>query len=336
MRNSFTGREDHLVRYLYDCIDRAERIRFIVAFLMESGAKLLASQLADAAGRGIPIQILTGKYLSITEPSAIYHLYNVLGTDVDIRFFNDNVRSFHPKAYLFDYQEDSEIIIGSSNISHSALTTGVEWNYRLRRSLAPADYDMFSNTFDELFNFHSVPATDEELKKYSFSWRKPRLVVLESSKEKPSIPEPTGAQIEALYQLRKAREEGIDKGLVVAATGVGKTYLSAFDSQEYKKSCMSPTGRRSCAKPRRLLPLCAQSKIGFYFGQQKDENADILFATVQTLAREPHLQTFSPDSFDYIIIDEFHHAAADSYVKVIKLLQTAISSGTDGYSFSHR
>jgi len=182
MRNSFTGREDHLVRYLYDCIDRAERIRFIVAFLMESGAKLLAAQLADAARRGIPIQILTGKYMSITEPSAIYHLYNILGSDVEVRFFNDNVRSFHPKAYLFDYEQDSEIIIGSSNISHSALTSGVEWNYRLRRSLAPIDYDMFSNTFDEMFTYHSVSASDDELKKYSLTWRKPKLVVLESTK----------------------------------------------------------------------------------------------------------------------------------------------------------
>ncbi|MGI6362921.1 MAG: DEAD/DEAH box helicase family protein [Bacillota bacterium] len=334
MRNSFTGREDHLLRYLNNCIQRAERIRFIVAFLMESGAKLLASQLADAARRGIPIQILTGKYLSITEPSAIYHLYNVLGTDVDIRFFNDNVRSFHPKAYLFDYQEDSEIIIGSSNISHSALTTGVEWNYRLRRSLAPADYDMFSNTFDELFNFHSVPATDEELKKYSFSWRKPRLVVLESSKEKPRTPEPTGAQIEALYQLRKAREEGIDKGLVVAATGVGKTYLSAFDSQEYIKILYVAHREeilRQAAET--FATVRPRAKIGFYFGQQKDENADILFATVQTLAREPHLQAFSPDSFDYIIVDEFHHAAADSYVKVINYFRPQFLLGLTATPF---
>ncbi|MGI6366615.1 MAG: DEAD/DEAH box helicase family protein [Bacillota bacterium] len=334
MRNSFTGREDHLVRYLYDCIDRAERIRFIVAFLMESGAKLLASQLADAAGRGIPIQILTGKYLSITEPSAIYHLYNILGSDVEIRFFNDNVRSFHPKAYLFDYEGDSEIIIGSSNISHSALTTGVEWNYRLRRSLAPVDYDMFSNTFDELFSCHSVPATDEELKKYSFSWRKPRLVVLESSKDKPSIPEPTGAQIEALYQLRKAREEGIDKGLVVAATGVGKTYLSAFDSQEYKRILYVAHREeilRQAAET--FAAVRPNAKLGFYFGQQKDENADILFATVQTLAREPHLQTFSPDSYDYIIIDEFHHAAADSYVKVIKYFKPQFLLGLTATPF---
>lgn len=334
MRNSFTGREDHLVRYLYDCIDRAVRIRFIVAFLMESGAKLLGKQLADAADKNIPIQILTGKYMSITEPSAIYHLYITLGSNVDIRFFNDNVRSFHPKAYLFDYGIDSEIIIGSSNISHTALTSGVEWNYRLRRSLAPTDYDMFSNTFDELFEKHSVPATDDELKSYSLNWRKPRLVVVESPKQIQEVPEPTGAQIEALYQLKKAREEGIDKGLVVAATGVGKTYLSAFDSQEYKKVLF-------VAHREEILRQAAQSfnavrpkaKIGFYSGPQKDEKADLLFATVQTLARESHLQNFTPDSFDYIIIDEFHHAAADNYVKVINYFKPKFLLGLTATPF---
>lgn len=318
MRNSFTGREDHLVRYLYESIERAERIRFIVAFLMESGAKLLANQLADAARRKIPIQILTGRYMSITEPSAIYHLFNILGDNLDICFFSDKVRSFHPKAYLFDYKDDSEIIIGSSNISHSALTYGVEWNYRLRRSLSPNDYDMFSNTFDDMFANHSVPVTDEELKQYSLSWRKPKLVVLEAPKSMPKIPEPTGAQIEALYQLRRAREEGIDKGLVVAATGVGKTYLSAFDSQDFKRILFVAHREEILRQAADSFEIVRpKSSIGFYTGSQKDEGANIIFATVQTLAREPHLKNFAPDHFDYLVIDEFHHAAADSYVKVI-------------------
>ena len=334
MRNSFTGREDHLVRHLYDCIKQAERIRFIVAFLMESGAKLLGNQLADAARRGIPIQILTGKYLAITEPSAIYHLYNVLGNNVDIRFFSDSVRSFHPKAYLFEYKDDSEIIIGSSNISHSALTSGVEWNYRLRRSLAPTDYDMFSDTFNELFSRHSVPAADEELKAYSLSWRKPRLVVLDPHRELPKIPEPTGVQIEALYHLSQARDEGIDKGLVVAATGVGKTYLSAFDSREFKKILYIAHREeilRQAAKT--FASIRPKDRIGFYSGQQKDEGADILFATVQTLARDSHLQNFSPDTFEYIIVDEFHHAAADSYVKVINHFQPKFLLGLTATPF---
>ena len=169
----------------------------------------------------------------------------------------------------------------------------------MRRSLAPVDYDMFSNTFDELFSCHSVPATDEELKKYSFSWRKPRLVVLESSKDKPSIPEPTGAQIEALYQLRKAREEGIDKGLVVAATGVGKTYLSAFDSQEYKRILYVAHREEILRQAAETLLPFAKCKADFIWAA-KDENADILFATVQTLARSLTCR-LSP-ILDYILL----------------------------------
>jgi len=301
---------------------------------MESGAKLLGSQLAEAALKGIPIQILTGRYMAVTEPSAIYHLYNELGDNVDIRFFDDNIRSFHPKSYLFDFKDDSEIIIGSSNISRSALTSGVEWNYRLHRSQAPADYDMFSNTFDDLYKNHSIPATDEVLKKYSLTWRKPRLVVLESPIQQLKVPEPTGAQIEALYQLRKAREEGIDKGLVVAATGVGKTFLSAFDSQGFKRVLY-------VAHREEILRQAAQTftavrpkgKTGFYSGPEKDQGADLLFATVQTLAREPHLQNFAPDYYDYIIVDEFHHAAADSYVKVINYFKPKFLLGLTATPF---
>lgn len=333
MRNSFTGLEDHLVHYLYDCIERAERIRFIVAFLMESGAKLLGSQLADAARRDIPIQILTGKYLAITEPSAIYHLYNVLGKDVEIRFFDDHIRSFHPKAYIFDYQNDGEIIIGSSNISHSALTYGVEWNYRLRRSLAPADYDMFSSTFDELFHKHSVPVTDDALKAYSLSWRKPRLVVLESPQERPEVPEPTGAQVEALYYLNRAREEGVDKGLVVAATGTGKTHLSAFDSRDFKRVLYIAHREEILAQAARTFSTVRpKERMGFFTGQQKD-TGDVLFATVQTLARDAHLHTFAREEFDYIIVDEFHHAAADSYLKVIQYFKPRFLLGLTATPF---
>ncbi|MTI94703.1 MAG: restriction endonuclease subunit R [Firmicutes bacterium] len=319
VRNSIVGLDDHLILHLSDSIRRARRIRFIVAFLMESGSKLLASYLAEAAQRGVPIQILTGKYMSITEPSAIYHLYNVLGNNVEIRFFDEKVRSFHPKAYLFDYDDDSEIIIGSSNISHSALTTGVEWNYRFKKSIAPEDYEIFSRTFDDMFANRSVPATAKELTAYSLNWRKPRLVVVESPTALPEAPEPFGAQVEALYHLNRAREEGIDKGLVVAATGVGKTYLSAFDSEKFKRVLFvahrEEILRQTEATYRTVRP---NAHIGYYTGTQKDERMDVCLATVQTLGRENHLLNFPPDYFDYMVVDEFHHAAADSYVRIIE------------------
>ncbi|NLJ85907.1 MAG: NgoFVII family restriction endonuclease, partial [Firmicutes bacterium] len=127
--DAILGPSDRLLEHLKWSIAKADRMRFAVAFLMESGTKLIGPSLRNAAKRGAQIQILTGTYLSVTEPSAIYHLLNLLGTSVDIRLFQDRSRSFHPKSYIFDYNDDpdaSEVYVGSSNLSASALGTGVE------------------------------------------------------------------------------------------------------------------------------------------------------------------------------------------------------------------
>ena len=221
MPNTITGYDDYLIDHLNDSLARATSIRIIVAFLMESGVRLIIGALAEAARRGIPIKILTGTYMSITEPSAVYHILNQLGQAVEIRFFTDSVRSFHPKAYIIDSGDDGEVFIGSSNLSKSALTSGVEWNYRLRRSQAPEDYDEFAATFDSLFAHCAAPVTEAALKAYAVSWKKPVYSRIESPWLLPrqEKPEPFGAQIEALYYLDRARAEGLTKGLVIAATG---------------------------------------------------------------------------------------------------------------------
>lgn len=316
MFNAITGRDEHLLSHLSNSLHRARGIRFIVAFLMESGTKLLAHELEQAVQRDVPIKILTGKYLAVTEPSAIYLLKHRLGDRLDIRFVRDHVRSFHPKAYLFDFADDSEIYVGSSNISKTALTDGVEWNYLLKKSLAPDDYHKFSDTFDDLFENHSEVITEEVLRQYALSWRK-SFFVRGDTIDEGERPEPVGAQIEALYELKKAREEGIAKGLVVAATGVGKTYLSAFDSVGFRKVLF-------VAHREEILHQAAatyekvrnDASLGFFYNARKDEKADICFATVQTLGN--HLDNFKEDSFDYLVVDEFHHAAADSYLKILE------------------
>lgn len=103
-------------------IKKAIKIDIIVSFLMESGVRMILKDLKEALGRGTRIRILTGNYLGITQPSALYLLKKELGNCVDLRFFNDKSRSFHPKSYMFHYGNISEIYIGSSNISKSALT----------------------------------------------------------------------------------------------------------------------------------------------------------------------------------------------------------------------
>ena len=190
---------------------------------------------------------MTGNYLNITQPSALYLLKDILGDKVDLRFYNDTKRSFHAKAYIFENNEDGEIFIGSSNLSRSALTSGIEWNYRIDKKTSEDDYNYFKSMFEDLFLNESIIVNDEELEKYSKNWKRPKVFAqIDEKKEKinyfydeedniTSLFEPRGAQIEALYELKKTREEGNDKALVVAATGIGKTYLAAFDSRKFNR-----------------------------------------------------------------------------------------------------
>lgn len=328
MPNSIIGKDDHLITYLDESISEAKKIRFIVSFLMESGAKMIASHLQEAARRGVDIQILTGKYLSITEPSAIYYLIDKLGDQLDIRFFANNLLSFHTKAYLFEYENDAEIFIGSSNLSKSALTSGIEWNYRFKKSEKPEDYLRFNNAFEELFNNQSIEITSKILKEYSSDWKKSKFIKLEESLaeeelNEQQLPSPRGAQIEALYELKIAREEGISKGLVIAATGVGKTYLAAFDSISFNRILFIAHREEILFNAEKTFKsIRTNDKTGFFTGTRKDEHADIYFATIQTLSRAENLLFFKPDFFEYIIVDEFHHAAADSYISVLKYFTT--------------
>ena len=112
-KNATTGWKDQLHPHLVEAIERAQNIRFIVSFIMESGAKLLAPHLQKAAERGVPIRVLTGRYLSITEPSALYCLLDSLGGAVELRFYDGEIKAFHPKAYIFDYDNEADIFIGS-------------------------------------------------------------------------------------------------------------------------------------------------------------------------------------------------------------------------------
>ena len=323
MPNAIVGIDNYLIDQLNSAFSKGERIRINVAFLMESGVKLIGSELKKAARRGAKIQVLTGSYMKITEPSALYYLIDILEDNVDIRLYDDKTRIFHPKAYIIDHKKESEVFIGSSNISKSALTYGVEWNYKLLKNAHPDDYRKFSDTFDRLFHFHSLRVTPQVLKKYASTWKKSdffrELPAYTIEEVKETGVTPRGAQIEALYELRKAREEGITKGLVIAATGVGKTYLAAFDSINFEKVLFVAHREEILNQAERSFKhVRPEDSSGFFSGNRKDMGTDICFATIQTLAREHNLGMFPRGYYDYIIMDEFHHAAADSYLKVLE------------------
>lgn len=322
-------------------IMNAKKIDIVVSFLMESGVRMLLKDLKSALDRGVEIRLLTGDYLGITQPSALYLLKKELDDRIDLRIYSDKSRSFHAKSYIFHGVKESEIYIGSSNISRSALTSGIEWNYRFSSLADRNNFDLFYNTFVDLFENHSIAVTDEYLKAYSKKWKKPAVQKdLDQYDETytdndvdwkvEELFQPRGAQIEALYALKASREEGADRGLIYAATGVGKTYLAAFDSQEFKKVLF-------VAHREEILQQAAESfrnvrksdDYGYFGGKEKNITAAVIFASVNSLGKDIYLNNnyFSRDSFDYIVIDEFHHAVNEQYKKIMDYFKPAYLLG---------
>ena len=329
--NVMTGddrRERFLLYQLKMSIANAQKIDIIVSFLMESGVRLILKDLKIALEHSAKIRLLTGNYLGITQPSALYLIKKELGEQIDLRFYNDKERSFHPKAYMFHYENYSEIYIGSSNVSRSALTSGIEWNYRFTNMTDAENFNAFFETFEDLFERHSIVIDDAELKRYSQNWHKPAVAkdleknddAAENHTNVEVLFQPRGAQIEALYALEDSRAEGATKGLVQAATGIGKTYLAAFDSVKYDRVLF-------VAHREEILKQAAVSfknvrhsdDYGFFHGKQKDTDKAVIFASVATLGRTEYLQKkyFGPEYFDYIVIDEFHHAVNDQYRRIV-------------------
>ncbi len=340
--NSITGnynKSRQLFGQLKDAFLRARSVDFIVSFLMESGVKIILPYLREAIQRGVKVRILTGKYLGITQPAALYLLRREFGENIQLVFYNpSSEQSFHPKAYFFHYENYSDVFVGSSNISFSALTSGVEWNYRLSSRQNKNDYDEFFNTFEDLFYNHSLKIDDDVLKAYAKSWHKPAvekdLERYENLREEDTLVfkecQPRGAQIEALYALEQSRREGADKGLVHAATGVGKTYLAAFDSKNYKhvlfvahREEILNQAAASFANVRR------SNDFGFFTGKVHDTDKAVIFASVASLGKDEYLNEkyFSPDYFDYIVVDEFHHAVNEQYKKIIGYFKTEFLLG---------
>ena len=325
-----TGDKDkrmYLYYQLVGSLKKAVSVDIIVSFLMESGVKMLLGELDNALKRGARIRILTGNYLGITQPSALYLIKRKLGDRVDLRFYNEKDRSFHPKSYIFHYADYSDIYIGSSNISRSALTSGIEWNYRFSSKTDQKNYDKFYKTFEDLFENHSIVIDDEELKRYSKNWHRPALSkdldkydIAEDTNVKV-LYEPRGAQIEALCALEDTRAEGAKRALVQAATGVGKTYLAAFDSKNYERVLF-------VAHREEILNQAAISfknvrnsdDYGFFNGDEKCTDKSVVFASVSTLGRTEYLREeyFAPDYFNYLVIDEFHHAVNDQYKRIVE------------------
>lgn len=281
------------------------------------------------------VRILTSDYLDVTDPEALRLLVLFAQRGADVRVFESAGSSFHLKAYLFARYRDAQLrsgeaFIGSSNISKQALTDGLEWNYRVEYPGDDGYLDswlQFQTLFDDP---RAVPLTDDWIAEYEARRQPPPRPIAPGSHELEPPPTPTPVQTEALKALAHTRDVGYSRGLVVLATGMGKTWLSAFDARQ--------SGARRVlfvAHREEILDQAAEtfariwpkSRIGYYVGRQRDVEAEVLCASVQTLGREAHLERFEPDHFDYIVVDEFHHAAARTYRRLLAHFDAAFLLG---------
>ena len=347
-RALITGGDDPLLPHVRAYLDVANAADFAVAFLLESGVQLLGAHLQDLIERGGHLRIVTGTYLGVTDPTALLQLLDLKERwpdRLDLRAFEADEQSFHPKAYLFYDQPDREgpgvALVGSSNLTRPALTTGLEWNYRIIPSRDETGFAAVRVAFEDLLNHPKVRVIDAAWVDEYRATRVPRTMPVEVVPEPaPPPPEPHSIQRQALAALEATREAGNSAGLVVLATGLGKTWLSAFDSTrpEYRRVLFvahrDEILRQAMATYRRIRPT---AHLGLYTGQEKTPDAEVVFASIQTIGREAHLGRFAREDFDYIVVDEFHHASARTYRRLINYFEpkfllglTATPERTDG------
>ena len=317
-----TGENDAMRRELLRCISTPayDRIDLVVAFIMRSGLAMVASAVEDALDRGARVRILTSDYLNVTEPEALAWFLDRSDLEgLETRVFSGGDVGFHPKAYLFASSSRAgavaEAFVGSSNLTRSGLAHSVEWN------VVTAETAPMFRAFEQLWSDkRSLPLTSAWLAEYTTraareAERRPLELVQEPPPEEFA---PYPVQEEALRALAQTREDGFGAGLVVMATGLGKTWLAAFDVKEGSFARVLFVAHREeiLRQSRDVFRLVQpRADLGLYLAAEKHSGARIVFGSIQSLVRR--LDEFAPDAFDYIVIDEFHHAAARSYRRLI-------------------
>ena len=352
--NSGTGT---MLDELKEDISNCDRLDIAVAFVFRSGLNCLRHHIVDLLDKQGKLRLLTGDYLNATEPDALQDLLDIREDYPDqCEFFIYQCRhsSFHPKSYLlFKTGGENVAYVGSSNLSQTALTDGVEWNLRVSDTNDDTAWQQVVIEFEDLIQTSNVQhLTYEWIQKYREKLEEQRQSlgseqqppVDNEAPQEPTLPPviPNELQREALTALAETRATGNRAGLVVMATGLGKTWLAAFDVDSdktaFKRVLFVAHREEILAQSLRTFRLInPTTSMGVYNGKQRDVNTSILFASIQTLSRTSHLQKFHPNEFDYIVVDEFHHAAANTYRRLIDYFRpnfllglTATPERTDG------
>ena len=338
--NSVIGLVDVIKRELAD----ADALHVASAFYSRGMLNLLLDPFRDFLQRGGRLRLLTSVMGNFNNPADLMHLKSQLPR-IEIRIFYPLSRNgnadftqepppFHIKSFLFEKPTGSHsIIVGSSNLTQSGLTRNHEWNYfsngetNLLFQNNLSAFQFARKEYEEYWSDSSVPVDDRFLNAYLPRWQKAKelrlAVAKEMSRAFQSAAAPRPAQVAALQSLAERRRQGVARTTVIAATGLGKTYLAAFD---FKQSGMGTVlfiahreGILSSAMQTYRTVLQDASFGALLSGESKPSgNGGSLFAMVQTLSQPGTLAGYASDGFDYIVIDEFHHAEADSYRRILE------------------
>lgn len=314
-----------------DNLRHCKSFDFSVSFIKKAGLVLLYKDIEAAVERGCKGRIITSTYQNFTDIESLKSFYSLMGRchnfecHLDYECFHDTGYStlgYHSKGYLFRFDDCCELIVGSSNITRYALLKNIEWDVVVRESFNSEVYGQALNEFEDkwqathLLNSGIINLYANKLNFAIERWDMD--YDLSASNIKPNF-----MQRKALKELNRYRAVGIGRALVVAAAGSGKTYLAAFDALNFN--------------PKRLLYIVHEGSIlkksletfqdvfgnnvsyGIYSGTNKECDADFVFATNITMSKT--LDLFQKNEFDYIIIDECHHATAETYKKIISYFE---------------
>ncbi|MCG3651357.1 DEAD/DEAH box helicase [Aliarcobacter butzleri] len=338
MNNLVTNNEiTNFFNNITELLDNCESFYFNVAFINFSGIQLLLDCFKKLEEKNIKGKILTSTYLNFTQIKALEKIKKF--KNIELKIYDCEVSNigFHSKSYIFEFKDDYKILIGSSNITSSAFKSNIEWNVK---TIAKKD-DIFLkdvlNEFGTLWK-NSIDVDDKFLTSYSnfLNRQNKEFKSFNSNQIKTNF-----MQEKALEKLENLRKKGENKALIIAATGTGKTYLSAFDVKNFKAKTMLFLVHRENilikAKESFETILPEINSFGLYTGNKKEQDKNYLFSTIQTMSS--NFLEFSQDFFEYIIIDEAHHVASPSYKKILDYFKpkfllglTATSNRMDGNS----
>ena len=304
-------------------LDKCLSFAFSVAFISKAGIAMLKSQLADLADKNIKGKLLISPYLGFNDPNAMRELLKL--KNVQVRITKES-KNMHAKCYIFNHGLEQVAIVGSSNLTHTAMKINYEWNIKLTSS---ENGDLLYQTqqeFNQLWD-DSVELNEAVIEQYSqfrnqvFTTKRPDLIEEELAPFKTEIT-PNAMQNAALQGLRKVRTGGAKRALVISATGTGKTYLSAFDVKQFQPERFLFIVHREqilqkALKDYQKVLAFEDNEATIYRSGDTLGSHRFVFATIQTLSRDENLYRFASNTFDYILIDEVHKAGAPTYQKII-------------------